>query len=455
MKHNQEGKSDVDVLIFQYEELSQKNTVPFFEKTAFWQIAVHYVDCLSLSKAGTAIQHALTFYGKYPEFHIFGAEVALMQKDLSLALGFMRKAQELILDEHHHLIYRIEAYMQLQQYEKAIQALSELKHDCGMYARRGQPLVFPEYLRNIKKTEVMLQYLFELLRAQPGNEHALKQLYFCMEITGAYEEAIPVLLEVIDAEPMLAAAWYNLGMAYQQTQALEKALDAFEYAIISDANMLEAQYEFACTAFELGKFQTALETWKHICSNFDLLPEYLVLMGECYEQLDQPEIAIELFNKAIELDANCAAGHYKLGRQHLQNKNLERALKSFLTAQQLDPTNEKIELSLAATQIEMGYSRKALRSLKNAFENNPENPDCAIAYIMLLLDLGRNKAAFEVSSEAMKYHNGVAVLTALRGVCVIRMGKKREGFAWISIAIEEGLSDTDMVYRFLKDHQNE
>jgi tetratricopeptide (TPR) repeat protein len=451
MKNNQEGQNQVDVLIFQYEELSQKNTVPFFEKTAFWQIAVHYVDCLMLTKARVAIEHALTFYAQTPEFHIFGAEVALMQQDMDGSCTFLAKAQELICDESHHVIYRIEAQIKLGQHENALASLSEFKHDCGYYAQHDKPLVFPEYLRNFRKTEVMFNYLLELLKAQPQNEFALKQLYFCMEVTGAYEEVIPVLLEVLDAEPHMSAAWYNLGIAYQQTNNLERAYDAFEYAIISDSSAIEPHYEFACVAFELGKYQTALETWKYVCINFELLPEYLVQMGDCYEQLNQADIALDLYQKAIELDGNCSVGHYHLGRIHHKNRELEQALQSFQIARQLDPSNEKIDLSLAAIQLEMGNSRKALRALQSAFELNPENPDCAIAYIMLLLDLGRDRAAYKASAEAMKYHNGVAVLTALRGVCVIRIGKKREGFNWISIAAEEGLADTDMVYRFLKD----
>jgi tetratricopeptide (TPR) repeat protein len=449
MKNNNEGRKGVNVLIFQYEALSQKETVPFFEKSAFWQIALHYQSTLELDKATTALEHALTFYAQNPEFHIFAAEVAMLRSDKPAALQALRKAQVLIVEEHHRMIYRIEAIIETGNTQKAIDELCSFKTECGHLRDTETILVFPEYMRNLKKTEVMLDYLIELLRVHPDNELALKQLYFCMEATGNYESVISVLEVVLEKEPMMATAWYNLGVAYQQTDRKEEALDAFEYTIIANQHLLSGHLEYAQTAFDLHLYTTALHAWNDICRLFTVEADYLVSTGECYEMLNQRDTAIELYQRAVQMDAFCASGHYKLGHMFLKEKEFKKAQASFKTAREIDPTEENYDLSLAATEIELGNANAALKSLNKAFESNPENPNCAIALIMLLLDNHKDKQAYTISREAMKYHNAIPVLTALRGIAVVRLGKKREGFSWIRTAIDEGLENTDLVYRFL------
>jgi tetratricopeptide (TPR) repeat protein len=451
MKINQEGNNKVNVLICQYEALSQNESVPFFEKTAFWQIALHYQMQLKLDKAATALEHALTFYTHNPEFHIFSAEVSLQRGKYKLAVTSIRKAQTLISEEAHQTIYRIEAYLELGHINSAIDALCKFKSICGDLCVVEQVIAFPEYMRNIRKTEVMLDYLIELMRANPANDHTLQQLYFCMEATGQYETVIPVLHEVLEHDPMNAAAWFNLGMAWQQTGQPHDALDAFEYAMISDQNHMGAYIEFANTAFDLERYRTALQTWQEITNRFEIIPENLVRTGECYEILGEPEIAFDLYQRAVEMNRECTQGLYKLGHAFLRDKKFAEARAHFRAGQKVDPFDETFDLSLAATHIEMGNQIAALKALRKAFQNNPENPNCAIALIMLLLDCDKDKQAYQKCREAMLYHNNVPVLTALRGVAVLRLGKKREGYTWIRTAMDEGLKNTDLVYRFLKD----
>jgi tetratricopeptide (TPR) repeat protein len=451
MKMNQEGYNKVNVLIFQYEALSQNESVPFFEKTAFWQIALHYQSQLNLDKAATALEHALTFYTHNPEFHIFLAEVSLQLGKTSQALESILKAQALLSEEAQLTIYRLEAYIQMGHIQAAMDTLGKFKTICGDMSISEQVIVFPEYMRNIRKTEVMLDYLIELMRANPANEHTLKQLYFCMEVTGKYETVIPVLEEILEQSPMNAEAWFNLGVALQQTDKLEDALDAFEFAMICDETLLVAFVEHANTAFDLELYLTALQTWQDITNRFEVEPENLVRAGECYEVLGETEIAFDLYQRAVEINSECTQGLYKLGHAYLRDRNFKAAKAHFSAAKRIDPFDESFDLSLAATYIEMGNQCAALKALRTAFSNNPENPNCAIALIMLLLDCDKDKQAYNKCREAMKYHNNVPVLTALRGVAVLRLGKKREGYTWIRTAMDEGLKNTDLVYRFLKD----
>ena len=248
---------------------------------------------------------------------------------------------------------------------------------------------------------------------------------------------------------MCSEAWYNLGVAYQQTGDTEAALDAFEYALICESTFLDAHLQYAQTAFDLGMYKTALQTYQHICQNLELKPEYLVLLGECYDMLNEKDISISLYYKALNLDNHCAPAHYRIGLIYLQKRNTHLAKACFTTALKIDPDQEEYDLSLAAAQLELGQSNAALKSLKRAFFNNPENPSCAIALSLLLLDHKKNRQALNTIKEAMEYHSSEPLLTALRGVCLIQLGKTREGNNWIKEAVSEGLTDLSTLYKFL------
>jgi tetratricopeptide (TPR) repeat protein len=455
MKKQQEGICEVKVLIYEYEAVSQKGDVPFFEKAAFLQIASYYHLNNQISKSIQAIDHALSFYAFDPEFHIFRTKLSLLENDLDGATQSIRELQKLMHQDEHTAIYRIEAYVALGQMDKANLGLDNLKNDFRPAKSSEKVFGFSEYLHNRRKTEAMFDYLAECLQADPHNAYALKHMYFCMEATGQYEEAIEIHQRVLEQDPMLGHAWYNLGIAFQQTGHTTDALDAFEYALICEPKFLEAYLDYAETAIELGLYKTALQTYQQICKEFEMKPEYLVQIGECYSMLGEKDISMAFYLKALSLNEDCATAHYRIGLIHLEKKEVQRAKTCFSIAQKIDPTEEQYDLSLASTQIELGYLAAALKSLKRAFMNNPENPACAIALTMLLIDFNKIRTAHSVIKEAMEYHNTEPVLTALRGVCLIRLGKRREGYNWIKEAVDEGLDNTDLVYRFLDDEADE
>jgi tetratricopeptide (TPR) repeat protein len=60
----------------------------------------------------------------------------------------------------------------------------------------------------------------------------LYELAFCYDVLDNQEESVQFYQQYIDNEPYSYAAWYNLGNAYTKLSLFEKAIDAYDYAIL-------------------------------------------------------------------------------------------------------------------------------------------------------------------------------------------------------------------------------
>src|SRR3546814_9774721 len=70
----------------------------------------------------------------------------------------------------------------------------------------------------------------------------LYELAFCFDIIDRQEESIAFYQKYIDEEPYSYAAWYNLGNAFNKLGLFEKAIDAYDYAILVRDNFAAAYF---------------------------------------------------------------------------------------------------------------------------------------------------------------------------------------------------------------------
>jgi Flp pilus assembly protein TadD len=72
--------------------------------------------------------------------------------------------------------------------------------------------------------------------ASDARDLAKEQVKFGIEVAqhGLWREAVAKFIRAADIDPTYAAAWNNLGIAYEQQGDLDRARDAYEKAIKLD-----------------------------------------------------------------------------------------------------------------------------------------------------------------------------------------------------------------------------
>ncbi len=115
----------------------------------------------------------------------------------------------------------------------------------------------------------------------------------------------------------------------------------------------------------LAEFGLALE------DNPDLLDAHMG-MGGIYELREEPEIALRLYQQAVQIDDTNARAHYKVGLMQQLLGRLNEAITSYLRSLALDPNQPEPNRDLATAYVQVGRPDYAISFAQKATDLNPD-----------------------------------------------------------------------------------
>lgn len=134
----------------------------------------------------------------------------------------------------------------------------------------------------------------------------------------------------------------------------------------------EDRVEVAERLVEQGRLDAALaEFGLALEDNPDLLDAHMG-MGSIYEQRDEPEIALRLYQQAVTVDDTNAVAHYKVGLMQQLLGRLHEAITSYLRSLALDPNRPEPNRDLATAYVQVGRPDYAIAFAQKATELDPE-----------------------------------------------------------------------------------
>jgi tetratricopeptide (TPR) repeat protein len=151
----------------------------------------------------------------------------------------------------------------------------------------------------------------------------------------------------------------------------------------------------------LGIGYLGYQTWLH---EKRVRAENLNSQGAIYLEQGQPDLAIPLFQEAIEVDQQNATAYHNLGMAYYLQDNLEQAIEQFQMAIDRDSAYASPHFGLGRLYDDQGRTEEALTELQRALE----------------LDPGMSEAYNEV------------------GYILIRQGKYNEAIIILQKGLEEG-----------------
>ena len=115
------------------------------------------------------------------------------------------------------------------------------------------------------------------------------------------KEVIKIADKIQKMDPLTADSWYRLGMAFQEIDDLEKAIDAFEYAHSLDSTSQNNLMSLVYTYEKNGNYNKALERTKDFLNLYpDNYVIYIIASKIC-AQVEKWEEALKYINDAIRL----------------------------------------------------------------------------------------------------------------------------------------------------------
>jgi tetratricopeptide (TPR) repeat protein len=199
-------------------------------------------------------------------------------------------------------------------------------------------LIGMEYLFCDQYADALNNFL-KCLAIDSCDDAALYNVIYCFEFLNQEEEAIAFLNGYLEIEPYNQVAWHQLGKLYADLGRSKDALQAFDFAIISNDQFIGAYLE----------------------------------KGKLLEKSGRIEEAIDLYLLTLTLDDPTSYAYYRLGRCYQLIANDSYALKYYKLAVEEDPLYDKAWFCIIDLYLGKGYFDEALFHAEKAVDVDPDN----------------------------------------------------------------------------------
>jgi superkiller protein 3 len=210
-----------------------------------------------------------------------------------------------------------------------------------------------------------------------------------------FATAAAALKQVVDAQPTLTVAWFNLAYAYTGLHKREEAVASYRKTLELDPNLFEARLNLGILLIQMNNPQAALE---HLEKAATLKPDHLraqLYYGRALALTGQTERAEKQYQTVLRLDPSLASAQYDLGQLYLQQKSYQEALGSFQKASERDPALSQAQLGMALAMEGLKDEVNAVVHFEQYLAAHPDDQETRFHLARLYLELGKNQQAYD------------------------------------------------------------
>ncbi len=447
-RHKEEDGGDIQELMLKYHNLKDGRANAYIEEDDFERIIEHLDE---KDEIGEAIQAADLGLEQYP----FSALLMIKKADLLLATRKYKEALKLLntatLYDHNDMnlfILKTDAYLALDQPEKAILLLQEALHLFEGAERTEVLFELADVYDDHEAFDKVFDCLQLVLEDDPMNEEALYKICFWTDFTGRNEESINLHQRIIDEQPYNALAWFNLAAAYQGLKLHEKAIDAYQYAIVIDEKFDYAYRNMGDAYLRIRKYKEAIEALEKVLELSR--PEDVIYeaIGHCYHRMKNFAQARFHYKKAVHLNPDDSRLFQKIAATYMQQGQWEQAIKQLEHAMRIHKHINEYHILLGECYMNLKLFKEASVCFGTVVKNKPKQiagweylVKCLVANKQLDLALEQTEIAY-ISTQ------GKSIFIFYRSAILYMMGKISEGILQLEMALSKSSKLVNKLIKF-------
>ncbi|HYL27175.1 MAG TPA: tetratricopeptide repeat protein [Candidatus Nitrosotalea sp.] len=218
--------------------------------------------------------------------------------------------------------------------------------------------------------------LADFVASHPQGTEAARFLGDLYYRQGRFDKAAAVYAQLLAQNPRDKESHNRLGVVYATENRIDAAIVEFQNALpgtdsIRDLVLLHLRKG------DLPQYQAEMKRVADSNPNDADLQEEL---GEIYQTLHQPNLAILYFRRALDSDARSIAALNGVGMAYLDLRDYPTAMGYLRDCLNIDPINYACIDNLAVAQIQAGHYEDATSSLKRAHRLEPERPEALVNF---------------------------------------------------------------------------
>jgi len=385
-----------------FESMLKTNNVLFFDSNEFENIIHHYLENGKIALAKKAIKLSLEQHPDSTNLKLFKVEVYVFENKLDEANKLLDALYELEPNNEEVFIQKANILSKQDEHQKAIDTLL-IALDFAVESADLHSLIGMEYLFLDKFEEAKTSFM-KCLEADIEDYSALYNIIYCFDFLQQTDEAIEYLTLYLDKNPYCEVAWHQLGKQYFDKKEYQKALAAFDFAIISDDVFIGAYLEKGKVLEKLKQYNEAIECYKITLALDDPTSFALLRIGHCYEKLGQNDLAVQHYYKTVEEDPLLDKGWIAITKYYNKNQDYQNALHYINKAINIDEDNVVYWKLYAQINQRLNFLEESERGYKRALELGNYELDTWISRGDILIKLGEYEAAIFNFEQCVEFY---------------------------------------------------
>ena len=428
MSSNQsrQNREEIRELLRQYQNLKAGRSNSFLDEESFEKVIDYYDDLEDIPKAIEAAETGIEQYPFSSLLLIKKADLFIASRRYHEALHILQQAEVLDSGNIHLYILKTDAYLALDQQEKAVSLLEAALEKFDGDERIELLFELADVYDDYEEFDKIFDCLKIILEQDPVNEEALYKICFWTDFTGRNEESIKLHQKIIDEFPYCELAWFNLGAAMQGLKLYEKAVDAYQYAIAIDEKFDYAYRNMGDAFIRMRKYKEAIEVLEKVIELSR--PEDVIYeaIGHCYDRLRNFAQARFYYRKASHLNPEDSKLYFKIAGTYMNEGQWVQGAKHLETALNLQPSQPEYNLAMGECKMQLNDTRQAIHYFSNVVRLRPKNISSWQALIRCLYSAGYYDEALEQVNAAIKITEGKPIFYYYLSAVYFALGKSKE-----------------------------
>lgn len=423
-------------LLFRFDNLKNGRPQSFIEEESFEKIIEHYQEQDELKTALLAAEMACEQYPYSALLLVKKADVMLALRRYREALDILDQASLLDARDINNYILKTEAYLALDQQEKAVDLLEEAIGSFEGEDRTELLFELADVYDDYENFDKVFDCLRLVLEAEPTNEEALYKICFWTDFTGRNEEGIRLHQQIIDDYPYNELAWFNLAAAYQGLKLYEKAIDAYKFAITIEEKFDYAYRNMGDAYIRLRKYREAIEALEKV--NELAKPEDVIFeaIGYCYEKLKNPAQARFYYRKASHLRQDDSKLIYKIACTYFNEGQWQACFRQLETALKMHRNQPDYHLLAGECKLYQGQYREAIQYFTQVVRLRPRSTKGWEALTRCLFRAGFLDEALEQLDAALQLTGNKPLFVYYKAAVLFADGRSKEALIQLENALQ-------------------
>jgi tetratricopeptide (TPR) repeat protein len=430
-------QEEIKELLRQYGALKNGRKHSFLDEECFEKIIDHYDGKEEFAQGLEAAELGIEQYPYSSVLLIRKADLLIATRKYYDALQVLERASLLDATDINLYILKTDAYLALDQQEKAVVLLQEALGFFEGQERIELLFELADVYDDYEEFDKIFDCLRWILEQDYQNEEALYKICFWTDFTGRNEESIRLHQYIIEENPYSELAWFNLAAAYQGLKLYEKAVDAYKYAVAIDEKFDYAYRNMGDAYIRLRKYRDAIECLERVLELSK--PEDVIYeaIGHCYDKQRNFAQARFYYRKASHLNQGDSKLTYKVACTYLNEAQWSNAVKQLEAAIRLQSKHPEYYLALGECKIQLGEFKEAIQSFGTVVRLRQKNICGWEALVRCLYLAGMYTQALEQVQQAIRITGNKPLLTFYMSAIYFAMGKSKEGLLHLDKALSK------------------